>query len=153
MVPDGIPLNATEILLSAGAGSYFSAVGTGADDALTSQSAAWLVAGALELAAVVVGAASFALVEHAASEIVAAMLAAAINVRFASFSIWLPLVFASGYRGHVPPRSLRQVNISRAATDPKSGDRRLHYCRDRMGLFAVVNHPGRAVEHFLANSW
>jgi hypothetical protein len=116
-----MPLIVTEILVSAGAGSYFSAVGNGADAGLTSQSAAWLVAGALVLTVVVVGAASFVLVEHAASEIVVATLATAINVRFASFSIWLPLVFASWCRGRVPSRSLRQVNISRSATDPKSG--------------------------------
>ena len=46
-----MPLSATEILASAGTGSYFSAVGTGADDGLTSQLLAWPAAGALELVA------------------------------------------------------------------------------------------------------
>jgi hypothetical protein len=98
MVPDWMPFSATEILASAGAASYLSAVvGRGADAGLTSQPVARLVAGALGLAAVVVGAASFVLVEHAASEIVAAMVAAAINARFASFSFMgLPFVFAFG---------------------------------------------------------
>ena len=36
-VPDGMPLSATEILASAGTGSNGSAVGSGADDGLTSQ--------------------------------------------------------------------------------------------------------------------
>jgi hypothetical protein len=87
MVPDGMPLIVTEILLSAGTGSNFSAVGRGAVAGLTSQPVAWLVAGALELTAVVVGVASFALGEHAASEIVAAKLATAITTRFLAFSV------------------------------------------------------------------
>ena len=37
MVPDGMPLSVTEILASAGTGLNSSAVGTGADDGLTSQ--------------------------------------------------------------------------------------------------------------------
>ena len=60
-VPDGMPLSATEILAFAGTGSYFSVVGIGADDGLTSQLLAWPAAGVLELvaagllAAVVIG--------------------------------------------------------------------------------------------------
>jgi hypothetical protein len=37
MVPDGMPLSATENMASAGTGLNSSAVGTGADDGLTSQ--------------------------------------------------------------------------------------------------------------------
>jgi hypothetical protein len=87
-VPDGIPVIVTEILLSAGTGLNFSADGTGADDGLTSQAVAWPVAGAVELvdtgllAAVVVGPAFGVLVEHAATEIVAAIVAIATVMAF-----------------------------------------------------------------------
>jgi hypothetical protein len=88
-----MPLNATEILASGDTGSYFSAVGTGADDGLTAQLVAWPAAGPLEaaglLAAVVVG--PGVLVEHAAMEMVAAMVAVAINARF--ISCWWRGVF------------------------------------------------------------
>jgi hypothetical protein len=88
MVPDGMPLNATEILASGDTGSNFSAVGTGADDGLTAQLVAWPAAGVLELvaagllAAVVIG--PGVVVEHAAIEIVAAMVAVAIKACFIS---------------------------------------------------------------------
>ena len=86
MMPDGMPLIVTEIRLSAGTGSDFSAFGTGADGGLLSHLTAWPVDGALDLTAVVVGPASGGLDEHAASEIAAAMLAVAINARFAGFA-------------------------------------------------------------------
>jgi hypothetical protein len=76
-----MPLNATVILASGDTGSYFSAVGTGADDGLTAQLVGWPAAVMLELvaagllAAVVVGPAVGVLDEHAAMEIVAAIVA------------------------------------------------------------------------------
>src|SRR4029079_3965526 len=90
MVPDGMPLSDTEILASGDTASYFSAVGTGADDGLTAQLVAWPAAGVLELVAaglltaVGVGPALGVLVEHAAMEIVAATVAVAIKARFIS---------------------------------------------------------------------
>jgi hypothetical protein len=77
MMPDGMPLNATEVLASGDTGSNFSAVGTGADDGSTAQlvarPAAGVLVGASLLTAVVVGPAVGVLDEHAAMEIVAAM--------------------------------------------------------------------------------
>jgi hypothetical protein len=97
-VPDGIPVIVTEILLSAGTGLNSSAVGTGADDGLTSQLVAWPAAGALELvdtgllAAVVVGPALGVLVEHAATEIVAAIVAIATVMAFVFMCPYLLLI-------------------------------------------------------------
>jgi len=85
-----MPLSDTAILPSGDTGSYFSAVGTGADDGLTPQLVAWPTAGVLELVdaglltAVVVGPALGVLVEHAAMETIAAMVAVAIKARFMS---------------------------------------------------------------------
>src|ERR1700739_3269699 len=73
-----MPLSATEILPTSGTGSYFSPVGTGADDGLTLQPAAWPAAAALELGA---GLPPGVLVEHAAT---ARRVAVAIKARFAS---------------------------------------------------------------------
>jgi hypothetical protein len=96
MKPDGMPLIATEILLSAGAGWNLSAIGTGADAELTSQPAPRL-AGALEPMAVVVCPASDVLLEQAASEIAATTLAIVIVSRFARVAC-MSVAFSSGSR-------------------------------------------------------
>ncbi|BBY01614.1 hypothetical protein MSEO_21130 [Mycobacterium seoulense] len=73
-----MPLTATEILPTAGTGLKGSALGTGADDGLTSQRPGWPTV-------VVIGPAWGPPVEHAPSEIVAAMVAVAMRMRFASW--------------------------------------------------------------------
>jgi hypothetical protein len=109
-----MPLSDTEILASGDTASYFSAVGTGADDGLTAQLVAWPAAGVLELVAaglltaVVVGPALGVLDEHAAMEIVAAMVAVAINARFISCWWRGVLVMSVSLSGEVWPRLCEQ---------------------------------------------
>ena len=95
-----MPLSATEILPTSGTGSYFSAVGTGADDGLTLQPAAWPAAGALELG---VGLPPGVPVEHAAT---ASRVAVAIKARFISCWWRAVLVMVVSFTASGPGRAL-----------------------------------------------
>jgi hypothetical protein len=76
-----MPVSATEILPTAGTGRRVSALGTGAEDGLTSQLPGWPAAGVLEI---VVGPVLGVLVEHAARQIAVAMVAVVIQPRLVS---------------------------------------------------------------------